>query len=44
MIVVTGSESFVGRELIKQLIEEKKEVIGIDLLREKFKIMAPSSF
>ena len=35
MIVITGSESFVGRELIKQLIEEKKEVIGIDLVNEK---------
>ena len=35
MIVVTGSESFVGRELIKQLIKEKKEVIGIDLVNEK---------
>ena len=35
MIVITGSESFVGRELIKQLIEEKKHVIGIDLVNEK---------
>ena len=35
MIVVTGSESFVGRELIKQLLEQKKEVIGIDLVNEK---------
>ena len=35
MIVITGSESFVGRELIKQLIKEKKEVIGIDLVNEK---------
>ena len=35
MIVITGSESFVGRELIKQLLEQKKEIIGIDLLNEK---------
>ena len=35
MIVVTGSESFVGRELIKQLLEQKKEIIGIDLVNEK---------
>ena len=35
MIVVTGSESFVGRELIKQLLEQKKEVIGIDLVNKK---------
>ena len=35
MIVITGSESFVGRELIKQLIQEKKQVIGIDLVNEK---------
>ena len=35
MIVVTGSESFVGQELIKQLIQKKKEVIGIDLVNTK---------
>ena len=35
MIVITGSESFVGRELVNQLIKEKKEVIGIDLVNEK---------
>lgn len=35
MIVVTGSESFVGRELIKQLIQEKKKIIGIDLVNTK---------
>jgi len=35
VIVVTGSESFVGRELIKQLIKEEKEIIGIDLVDTK---------
>jgi len=35
MIVITGSESFVRRELVNQLIKEKKEVIGIDLVNEK---------
>jgi len=30
MIIVTGSESFVGKELIRQCIERKISVIGID--------------
>jgi len=32
MIVITGSESFVGKVLIKQCIEKKIPVIGIDLV------------
>lgn len=32
MIVITGSESFVGKELIKQCLEREIPVIGIDLI------------
>ena len=35
MIVITGSESFVGKELIKQCKENKIPVIGIDSINVK---------
>ena len=35
MILITGSESFIGKELIKQLINEKISFIGIDLIEKK---------
>ena len=35
MIVITGSESFVGQELIKQCIKEKIAFLGIDLIDKK---------
>ena len=31
-IFVTGSESFIGKELIKQCQKQKIEIIGIDLI------------
>ena len=34
-IVVTGSESFVGQELIKQCIKQKIPVIGFDTINAK---------
>ncbi len=37
MILITGSESFIGKEIIKQCIEKKIPVIGIDLLDVKNK-------
>ena len=35
MIVITGSESFVGQELIKQCIKEQIAFLGIDLVDKK---------
>jgi len=35
MIVVTGSESFVGKELISQLLIKGKKIIGLDLVEKK---------
>lgn len=34
MIVVTGSESFVGKQLISSLLENKEEIVGIDLVEK----------
>ncbi|AJM91277.1 NAD-dependent epimerase/dehydratase family protein [Nitrosopumilus piranensis] len=35
MIIVTGSESFVGRNLIKKLLENNKKIMGVDLVEDK---------
>lgn len=35
MIVITGSESFVGKELIKQCLKREMPIIGIDLIDVK---------
>ena len=32
MIVVTGSESFIGKELISSLLRNNEKIIGLDLV------------
>ncbi len=35
LLLITGSESFVGRELISELLKQNKDVLGFDLLENK---------
>ena len=32
MIVVTGSESFIGKKLISSLLEKSEKIVGFDLV------------
>ena len=34
-VMITGSESFIGKELIKQCKQENIEIIGIDIIKKE---------
>ena len=35
LLLITGSESFVGKELISELLKQNKDILGFDLLEKK---------